>query len=103
MARHCGWTVLVVLGSLLLMPGQAVGAEGNVIAHWTFDAGQEALDASGNGHDLRLRGESVFVPGGREGSCLESYPAHSDNDVEVGAAAANSPALTPEGAFTIEL
>ncbi len=101
--HHCRWTVIVVFGSVLLAAGQVAHAQDDVIANWTFEPGQEALDTSGNGHDLKLRGESLFVPGGREGSCLESHAAHSGNDVAVGATATNREGLTPEGAFTIEL
>ncbi len=102
-AHHCRWTVLVVLGSVLLVATHAALAQDAVIANWPFDPGQEARDASGHGYDLQLRGESRFVPGGREGSCLESHEAHSGNDVAVGAMVTRSEGLTPEGAFTIEL
>ena len=60
-------------------------SQDEVIAHWPFHAGSEAKDASSHGYDLELRGEARFVPGGREGSCLESREAHSGNDVAVGA------------------
>ena len=80
---------------------QATGAD--VIALWQFQPGQEAVDSSGNGHDLRLRGQARFVPEGKFGSCLESFGADTENDKAQGALANDHPALSPEGAFTVEL
>jgi hypothetical protein len=78
---------------------QATGEQ--VIALWQFQAGAEAEDSSGRGHKLTLRGNSRFVSGGLFGSCLESFA--SENDAAHGAQVKNHPALTPKGAFTIEL
>jgi len=75
----------------------------NVIALWQFTAGAEGKDSSGHGHDLTLRGQSRFVGEGRFGGCLESFPADEKNDKPQGAIAKNDPALTPPGAFTLEL
>ncbi len=101
---HCGaWTGVLGLALGCVLTAQAAFAQDAVIARWTFDAGSEATDASGNGYDLELRGESRFVAGGREGSCLESHEAHSGEDVAVGATVTKREGLTPEGAFTIEL
>jgi hypothetical protein len=41
----------------------------HVIALWQFDAGAEAQDASGNGHELELRG-AAFATEGRFGAAL---------------------------------
>ena len=102
--RHCSrWVALLAVISGLAQMGGAAQAQDGLIAHWPFDAGNEAADASGNGYDLELRGESRFVPDGREGSCLESHEAHSGKDVAVGAMVRKREGLTPEGAFTIEL
>ena len=73
----------------------------HVIALWQFQAGAETEDASGNGHALTLRGESRFSDDGLFGSCLETF--HSAEDRPYGATVANRPALTPQGAFTLEL
>ena len=73
-----------------------------VIALWQFRPGLETIDNSGNGHDLTLRGESAFVPGGVFGSCLESVTADVKNDKGQGVLCKNHPDLSPEGAFTLE-
>ena len=74
----------------------------HVIALWQFDAGAETTDASGNGHDLTLRGATISDRG-RFGGALESYRGWPDIDEIHGAEAANNPALTPAGAFSIEM
>ena len=111
----CGASLLFLLGGVLFCPaGESVespwqrlytGREasgGTVLALWQFQPGAETKDASGNGHELTLRGESRFAPGGKFGSCLESFPAGVDNDQAQGAITANRPDLTPAGAFTLE-
>jgi len=82
--------------------GKEVTGE-NVIALWQFNAGDEARDNSGHGHDLTLRGESRYAADGRFGSCLESMPADEQNDKAQGALAKNQPGLSPKGAFTLEM
>ncbi|MBN2449262.1 MAG: hypothetical protein JXR77_02670 [Lentisphaeria bacterium] len=74
-----------------------------VIALWQFLPGRETEDSSGHGHGLSLRGASTFSPAGRFGSCLESHPAGPDRDHPVGAQARDHDALSPAGAFTLEL
>jgi len=74
-----------------------------VIALWQFTPGAEATDNSGHGHDLTLRGESLFVESGLFGACLESFPAGKDNDKPQGAYAQNHASLNPPGAFTLEM
>jgi len=75
----------------------------HVIALWQFNQPDPAADASGNGHDLELRG-GEFVDGGRfGGGALKSGRGWPDQDEPHQARAANSPDLTPKGAFTIEM
>ncbi len=73
-----------------------------VIALWQFQPGAEAADGSGRGHTLTLRGASRFAPDGLFGACLESFNS-DDKDTPCGATAKNHPALTPKGAFTVEM
>ena len=73
-----------------------------VIALWQFNAGEETKDASGRGHALTLQG-AVINPNGKFGPCFESFRGHPVEDKQHGAIAANHPALTPKGAFTVEL
>ncbi|HPO72408.1 MAG TPA: hypothetical protein PLJ31_06555 [Armatimonadota bacterium] len=79
---------------------EATGA--NVIALWQFQPGQEAKDASGHGHDLKLRGNTRFIAGGPLGGYLESFLGGTDNDTQMGAVAKDHPDLSPAGAFTLE-
>ena len=78
----------------------ATGA--HVIALWQFDAGAENKDSSGHGHDLTLRG-AKFSPDGRFGGALESFRGYPDKDEPHQASAKNHRALSPQGAFTIEM
>lgn len=75
----------------------------DVIALWQFLPGQETSDNSGHGHNLRLRGQSRFVTGGRFGNCLECFPSTGSKDTPNGAVVRNHPALSPSGPFTLEL
>ncbi len=77
----------------------ATGA--HVIGLWTF-AGSEAKDASGKGLDARLQG-AVIVPDGKFGPCLESFCGFPVEDKRHAAVIANQPALTPQGAFSLEM
>jgi len=74
-----------------------------VIALWQFLPGKEWQDNSGRGHDLKLRGESRFVDGGVFGRCLECFSTTEAKDAAGGAVVKNHPALSPAGAFTLEL
>ena len=69
---------------------------------WSFDAGAELADGSGNGHDLTLNGAKV-VADGRFGGCLESWRGWPDEDTAHQARAKAAPELTPKGAFTVEM
>ncbi len=74
----------------------------HVIALWNFDQGAETTDAAGKGFDLQLKG-AQFNAEGRFGGCLESFRGWPDEDSKHGVEVKNSPALTPQGAFTIEM
>jgi len=80
--------------------GEDAGGE-HVVAFWRFEAGAEAEDSSGHGHSLKLRGKARFSPDGRFGGCLESFRAVEDT--AEGASAPRRPALSPRGAFSVEL
>ncbi|MEW6359259.1 MAG: LamG-like jellyroll fold domain-containing protein [Planctomycetota bacterium] len=73
----------------------------HVIALWQFNAGAEAKDVSGHGHDLKIEGAKISAEG-KFGGALESFCGHPVEDKKHAALAANNPALTPKGAFTIE-
>jgi hypothetical protein len=74
-----------------------------VIALWQFLPGRELEDNSGHGHDLKLRGQSRFVAGGVFGNCLECFRSTGESDTANGAVVKNHPALSPSGAFALEL
>ena len=74
----------------------------HVVGLWSFDAGAELADASGNGHDLTLNGAKI-VDNGRFGGCLESWRGWPDRDAAHQARAKAAPELTPKGAFTVEM
>ncbi len=75
---------------------------GHVIALWQFNAGGETADASGHGHTAALQGASSHAEG-RFGGCLECFPGWPVEDKQHRAMVPNDPALSPSGAFTIEL
>ncbi|MBI5821813.1 MAG: hypothetical protein HZA88_22805 [Verrucomicrobia bacterium] len=74
----------------------------HVIACWQFAAGTEMNDTSANKLDLKLQG-AVIAKDGRFGPCLESFCGHPVEDKRHAAVAASKPALSPKGAFTIEM
>ncbi len=74
----------------------------HVVGLWTFDAGADLLDASGNGHDLTLNGAEV-VAEGRFGGALESWRGYPDEDTAHQARVQPAPELTPKGPFTVEM
>jgi len=74
----------------------------HVLGYWPFDGDQPLVDASGKGHDIVLQG-AVVAPDGRFGGALVSGRGWPDADVPHQARIKNAPALTPAGAFTIEL
>ena len=78
----------------------AVGEE--VLALWHFDEPAPTADALGRSA-LALRGQSRFVPAGKFGGALECFASDAANDKAQGAAARSLAALTPQGAFTVEM
>ena len=74
----------------------------HVVGLWSFDAGAELIDGSGNGHHLMLNGAKI-VADGRFGGCLESWRGWPDEDTAHQARAKSAPKLTPKGAFTVEM
>jgi hypothetical protein len=73
-----------------------------VIALWNFAVGAEGKDASGRGRDAKLLGATLAADA-RFGGCLESFRGHPDEDTRHAAVVGNHPALTPRGAFTLEM
>jgi Concanavalin A-like lectin/glucanases superfamily len=82
---------------------EAVGK--NIIGLWQFDGPKGGKDASGNGHDLVLRGKSGYVKGGKFGNGLQSFlSGDPKNNKKHGAMVKkDAPELNPKGAFTLEL
>ncbi|HJN18513.1 MAG TPA: LamG-like jellyroll fold domain-containing protein [Armatimonadota bacterium] len=78
----------------------ATGA--HVVALWQFGVGAEGDDASGNGHAATLTG-AALSENGRFGGGLESFRGWPDIDEKYAAVVPANPALTPTGAFTIEM
>ncbi|MFZ2643887.1 MAG: LamG-like jellyroll fold domain-containing protein, partial [Verrucomicrobiia bacterium] len=74
----------------------------HVIACWQFAAGTEMNDSSANKLDVKLQGAAI-AKDGRFGPCLESFCGHPVEDKRHAAVAASKPALSPKGAFTIEM
>ncbi len=75
----------------------------HVIALWQFNAGDSAgKDASGNGHDLSFAGAKT-VAGGRFGGCLETASGYPVEDKPHQARAKDHDALSPKGAFSVEM
>jgi len=74
----------------------------HVIALWQFDAGAETQDASGNGHDIELKGAELVVEG-KFGGALESWRGWPEEDAPHQAVIKNDPSLSPTGPFTIEM
>jgi len=100
-----GGLVLVALGAA---PGDSQSSPKptgpNVIALWRFDSDAPAKDASGNGHDLQLQPTgSEFAKEGRFGGSLRVDAGAEVVDKAHGAVAADHDALSPEGAFSIEM
>ena len=81
--------------------GEDATAE-QTIGLWSFNKGAETEDASGHGHTLKLQGAAIH-PSGRFGACLESFPGWPVEDKRHAAVVANHAALSPKGAFTLEL
>ena len=74
-----------------------------VVAFWNFDeAGDAVSDVSGKKHDGTLTGASRNA-GGRFGACIQSFPGWPVEDKPHAVVVPNAPALSPKGAFSIEM
>lgn len=75
----------------------------DVIGLWQFAPDAEAADSSGKGHNLTLRGDARVVAEGRFDGALEATGGPGGpNETACGALAADTDALTPAGAFSLE-
>lgn len=74
----------------------------HVIACWQFSADKPLEDSSGHGHVVQLFGAEA-VPDGKFGGGLRSYPGYPIEDKRHAAFVKPHPALSPTGAFTIDL
>lgn len=74
----------------------------HVLGYWQFRPGAVTRDASGRGHELKLAG-AVAAAQGRFDGALESFPGWPVADKRHAAVAAAEPALSPKGAFTLEM
>lgn len=79
-------------------------SEPKVIAFWRFDSRAPTKDASGNGHDLKLQPtDSDFAKEGKSGGSLRVRLGREVTDTARGAVVEDHDALSPKGAFTIEM
>jgi len=74
----------------------------HVIALWQFNEDDATADASSGGHQVTLQ-DAVIYAAGRYGACLESFPGWPVEDKRHRAMAKSHPALSPQGAFTLEM
>ncbi len=74
----------------------------HVIGLWQFNASAETADASKHGHAATLQDAKIHAEG-RFGSCLECFPGWPVEDKGHRAQVPNAPALSPNGAFTLEM
>ncbi|MFO7976922.1 MAG: LamG domain-containing protein, partial [Candidatus Hydrogenedentota bacterium] len=75
----------------------------HVIAFWNFDGSSDTVaDASGNEHTGAMDGV-VRRPDGHFGGCIESFRGWPVEDVRHAVRIQDAPALSPRGAFTIEM
>ncbi len=98
---------LLACGSLAFAADErpdSAAAVPKVVAFWRFDSDAPGKDSSGNGHDLRLQATgSEFVKDGHTGGALRVRAGEEVVDKPHGALAADHDALSPRGAFTIEM
>ncbi|MDQ3624738.1 MAG: LamG domain-containing protein [Verrucomicrobiota bacterium] len=78
----------------------ATGA--HVLGYWQFKPDQPMADSSGRWSALTLAGAVAAADGKRDGA-LESFPGWPVEDKRHAAFAPSKPALSPKGAFTIEM
>lgn len=74
----------------------------HVIALWQFNEGAETADSSEGGHSLRLE-DALIHASGRFDGCLESFRGWPVGDKKHRAMAKSHSALSPQGAFTLEM
>ncbi len=74
----------------------------HVLGLWTFDGTDPGEDLSGNKHTAKFEGATVEKQG-RFGAALRSYPGYPVEDKRHYAKVKDSPRLTPQGAFTLEM
>src|SRR5262245_43309374 len=73
-----------------------------VLGGWQFKPGAETEDSSGKGNHLKLVGALAAAQGKFDGG-LESFPGWPVEDKRHAALADVKAALSPKGAFTIEM
>jgi hypothetical protein len=74
----------------------------HVLGCWQFQAGAETADSSGRGNTLKLAG-AVATEQGKFGGALESFPGWPVEDKRHAALVDTKAALSPKGAFTVEM
>lgn len=74
----------------------------HVLGLWTFDGKDPGEDLSGNGHTAKFDGAEVD-PGGRFGAALRSFPGFPIQDKRHYATVKDTPKLSPNGPFTLEM
>jgi len=78
----------------------ATGA--HVLGYWNFDGDSALKDISGKDNDLTEHGAKTGVSG-KFGQGVEGFPGFPIEDKPHGLRTANKPALSPKGAFTLEM
>jgi hypothetical protein len=74
----------------------------HVLGYWKFDGDAALKDLSGKGNDLQLLGAKKGAEG-KFGNALESFPGFPIQDRRHAALSGPKPALSPKGAFTLEM
>ncbi|QDT98758.1 LamG-like jellyroll fold domain-containing protein [Gimesia aquarii] len=81
---------------------KANAAGKHVLGLWTFDETDAGEDLSGNGHTAKFKGAKVESQG-RFGAALRSFPGFPVEDKRHYAIVKDSPKLSPQGPFTLEM
>lgn len=74
----------------------------HVLGLWSFDSDRALQDSSGRGNDIKLQGAQLTAEG-RFGGGLESFPGFPIQDKRHAAITNPGTALSPKGAFTLEM
>ncbi|VAX41780.1 hypothetical protein MNBD_PLANCTO02-3174 [hydrothermal vent metagenome] len=74
----------------------------HVIGIWTFDGKNPGADISGHGHTAKFDGATIEKQG-KFGSAMRSFPGYPVQNKQHWARVRNHPALSPKGAFTLEM